>query len=306
MFFQSRRSQERAARLAPKIVWVLALAAFVASARPAAAQGVGTNCGSEGIVLCGTVWNDLNGNGIQDAGEPGIGGVEVKVFDSSNTEVTSFFTNADGSFFFTGQTLDTPGNFTVSIDITSVGTGVTASPANQGTDEDSDSDGTDSTTGVSFAAFVVDEFATSHDIDFGFVTSKAAQPGTGTPGYWKNHPLAWPSPYTNGITVGGVFYSKSDAIAILSKPGKDKRATLFSSLVSAMLNVAVVGPGGTHNDDSCVATTITAADAWMASWGVPNTNPIVSGSSAAWADGEPLHKQMDAYNNGLLCAPHRN
>jgi hypothetical protein len=31
----------------------------------------------------------------------------------------------------------------------------------------------------------------------------------------------------------------------------------------------------------------------------------VSGGSAAWALGEPLHQTLDAYNNGLLCAPHR-
>jgi hypothetical protein len=64
-----------------------------------------------------------------------------------------------------------------------------------------------------------------------------------------------------------------------------------------MLNVLI------GNDNSCVATTITAANAWMAA------NPLgskVAGSSAAWAEGEPWHQQMDAYNNGLLCAPHRN
>jgi hypothetical protein len=32
----------------------------------------------------------------------------------------------------------------------------------------------------------------------------------------------------------------------------------------------------------------------------------VLGASAAWAVGEPLHQLMDDYNNGKLCAPHRN
>jgi hypothetical protein len=31
----------------------------------------------------------------------------------------------------------------------------------------------------------------------------------------------------------------------------------------------------------------------------------VAGSSPAWTAGEPLHITMDNYNNGLLCAPHR-
>ena len=41
----------------------------------------------------------------------------------------------------------------------------------------------------------------------------------------------------------------------------------------------------------------------MAIYGPVGSN--VAASSAAWVAGEPLHKQMDAYNNGLLCAPHR-
>ena len=56
------------------------------------------------------------------------------------------------------------------------------------------------------------------------------QPGTGTPGYWKNHAEAWP---VTGITVGGVTYTKAEAIALLGKVGKDKTTTMFSSLVPA-------------------------------------------------------------------------
>src|SRR5690242_1245879 len=104
MLFQNRRTQDRAARhVAPTITCALALTAMVAFARPASAQGVGTNCGSEGIILCGTVWHDLNGNGIQDSGEPGYGGVEVTVF-SGTTAVSTFFTNTDGTYFFDGMT----------------------------------------------------------------------------------------------------------------------------------------------------------------------------------------------------------
>jgi hypothetical protein len=121
------------------------------------------------------------------------------------------------------------------------------------------------------------------------------QPGTGTPGYWKNHPEAWP---VASITVGGVSYTKDQAIAWLKKVGKDKTTTMFSSLVPAMLNVLI------GNDGSCVNPTIAAANAWMATYG-----PVGSGvhaSSAAWTAGEPLHITLDNYNNGRLCAPHRD
>jgi hypothetical protein len=99
------------------------------------------------------------------------------------------------------------------------------------------------------------------------------------------------------ITVGGVIYPKKDAIAWLGRVGKDKTTTMFSSLVPAMLNVMI------GNDGTCVNATIADANAWMATYG-----PVGSGvpaSSYAWSVGEPLHQTMDAYNNGLLCAPHR-
>ena len=121
----------------------------------------------------------------------------------------------------------------------------------------------------------------------------ANQPGTGTPGYWKTHASAWP---VDSITVGGVSYTKAEAIAWLGKVGSDKSITLFSSLVPAMLNVAI------GNDGSCVADAIAAANDWFI------TNHLgtnVLASSAAWKIGEPLQFQLDNYNNGLLCAPHR-
>ena len=99
------------------------------------------------------------------------------------------------------------------------------------------------------------------------------------------------------ITVGGVTYTKAQAISWLGKVGKDKTTTMFSSLVPAMLNVLI------GNDGTCVNATITAANAWMATYGPVGSG--VAASSAAWTVGEPLHQTMDAYNNGLLCAPHR-
>lgn len=72
---------------------------------------------------------------------------------------------------------------------------------------------------------------------------------------------------------------------------------MFSSLVPAMLNVLI------GNDGSCVNSTIAAANLWMATYGPVGSN--VAASSYAWMVGEPLHIQMDSYNNGLLCAPHR-
>ena len=76
------------------------------------------------------------------------------------------------------------------------------------------------------------------------------------------------------------------------------------------------------NDPSCVSSTIDAANAWMATNGpvgsnMPASNPAWSGGSAQTPtmdfmtpsapamSGQALHEQMDNYNNGRLCAPHR-
>jgi hypothetical protein len=50
------------------------------------------------------VWNDLNQNGLQDEGEPGISGIEVILFRSNGQSVDTLVTDADGKYLFTGLT----------------------------------------------------------------------------------------------------------------------------------------------------------------------------------------------------------
>ena len=114
----------------------------------------------------------------------------------------------------------------------------------------------------------------------------------GTPGYWKNHPEAWPM---ESIAIGGVTYTKSDAIAILKTPGKgDKTYTMFNALVAAMLNVA-------NGTDPCIQGTIDDADEWMEENGPVGDGVKAGGKNSPWRDGEPLYETLDAYNNGEPC-----
>lgn len=48
-----------------------------------------------------TVYEDTNGNGVQDAGESGIGGATVKLYDSHDTLLNTKATAADGTYSFT-------------------------------------------------------------------------------------------------------------------------------------------------------------------------------------------------------------
>jgi hypothetical protein len=267
----------RAAALAAAL---LPLASVAVS--PASAQNVG--CASGGV--CGFVFSDTNNNGTQDAGEPGIEAAVVTISGTIDGNPVSYVVATDADGFYYAP--PTAGTFTVTVQVPP---GSEASTPNVGSDDAVDSDGVTDGQGNSVAT-VTFEGADS-DTDFGFVQT-VTQPGTGTPGYWKNHPEAWP---VATIIIGGREYTKAQAIAWLEIVGKDKTTTMFSSLVSARLNV-IVG-----NNPSCVAGTILSADAWMA------VHPVGSGvhaSSLAWKLGEPLHRLMDNYNNGMLCAPHRN
>jgi len=68
-------------------------------------------------------------------------------------------------------------------------------------------------------------------------TCMCDEPGgcTGTPGYWKNHPDAWP---VNGLTVGCVDYTKEELLDIFDAPTRgDGTIKLFHHTVAAKLNV---------------------------------------------------------------------
>ena len=263
------------------VIACLLLIASVGIVPPAAAQ----DCAAEGSALvCGFVWNDANKNGIQDLGETGIPDVKVTLSDGSDS--VDVYTDSSGFFRFEDVVI---GSYTLSVTTPS---NTTASP-NDVTDDALDSDGVGAGTSSVVGVDVLTNFQ-KVDLDFGFYAQQAQSLGTGTPGYWKNHPEAWPAT----ITIGGREYDRDTAIYWLKKVGKDKTTTMFSSLVSAKLNVMM------GNKSDCVDDTIAAADDWMAHYG-----PVGSGvlaSSPAWAEGEPLHKILDDYNNGRLCAPHRN
>lgn len=121
-------------------------------------------------------------------------------------------------------------------------------------------------------------------------------PGTGTPGYWMNHPEAWPVEW---LVIGGVTYTKDEAIAIMRMPtGTDMTYLLFQHLVAAILNVEI------GNAASCISTAISEAQDWMTAH--PLGSGVMAGKKTAWSNGgEALKDLLDDYNNGLLCAPAR-
>jgi hypothetical protein len=266
-------------------------AALAAALMPLAVVAAGSvepqACSSAGTAVCGIVWYDTNENGIRDEGEPLMADAVVTL-SGPGLDPVSTSTNESGVYEFVVPA----GTYEIAVQIPP---GTQTSPSNVGSTDTEDSDGVPDGFGNSVAPVTLTStvFYTSNT-DFGFSVTPVVQPGTGTPGYWKTHPEAWP---VQSITIGGILYTKAQALAFLDTPGKDKTLTMFSSLLSARLNLLV------GNDGSCVASTIAAADEWM------SAHPAGTGvhaASLAWKLGEPLHRLMDNYNNGMLCAPHRD
>ena len=104
-----------------------------------------------------TIWSDENGNGVQDAGETGIDGVTVTLFDSAGIAVDSQVAASGGQYLFT----DLPaGSYTVSV------SGAPLDGLSQTYDLD-DGNGPFATVNSSVVILAVDE--DKLDVDFGFI-----------------------------------------------------------------------------------------------------------------------------------------
>ncbi len=84
------------------------------------------------------IWNDLNGNGLQDPDEPGIGGVTVHLTGTDgfgqSVDLTAV-TSASGAYLFSNLV---PGVYTITVTPPS---GYAVAPVQQGTDPEIDSNG---------------------------------------------------------------------------------------------------------------------------------------------------------------------
>jgi len=77
------------------------------------------------------VWNDLNRDGIQDLGEPGIGGVTVNLEDDTGTVIATTTTGPNGFYQFTGLCA---GDYKVVVDESTLPPGFVASLCKAGSD----------------------------------------------------------------------------------------------------------------------------------------------------------------------------
>ncbi|WP_162197332.1 SdrD B-like domain-containing protein [Methanosarcina sp. 1.H.T.1A.1] len=218
----------------------------------------------------GIVWYDKNCNGNLENGE-GMNGIEVKLYESNGNFVAS--TN-------TASNSGVPGYYYINIPTAIQSSGTIKYYYIQIEDP-------------SFRTFKSDciKVPFCNTIRVNAPLCKDVCPRS--PGYWKNHPDAWP---VDEITIGGVTYQMGDtntegtALYYMSQPvKKDKTITMFKSLVAAKLNGGYCDP--------CIANTVYAADQWMKEHPIEQTTRA---NTCCWERGEPLNIALDAYNNGQL------
>jgi hypothetical protein len=138
-------------------------------------------------VIGNTVFNDLNGNGVQDAGEPGINGVTITLLNMA-TNMTSMATTMNigginGSYQFTGLC---PAQYTVTAG-SGVPAGLSASPAVANTVA------TINANAGTPVVIALGSGVTDNNVDFGFTPPCAAQIGD----------LVWNDVNGNGIQDTG-------------------------------------------------------------------------------------------------------
>ncbi|MEZ5304867.1 MAG: SdrD B-like domain-containing protein [Verrucomicrobiales bacterium] len=152
--------------------------------------GVDAVCELGPIEIGNRVWQDLDDNGVQDAGEPAIAGVTVQLLDGSGAVISSVATTPDGNYVFSSDPAraDAPGadygiagfahggTYTVRIPDAQGGSqqaalsGLFLIPKNGGADTiDSDADLSGGDAVVAVATGMEGE--NSHDYDFGFSAS---------------------------------------------------------------------------------------------------------------------------------------
>lgn len=123
-------------------------------------------------------------------------------------------------------------------------------------------------------------------VGVGMTGSAAATICVRTPGYWKNHPDAWP---VDSLEIGGETYSIAELLAILdTKPKGYKDIIMMRHLIAAKLNIE----NGANHYGRCVDNPISNADGWL----------IKYAPTKKWHGGEKYKDKLEGYNEGRRCA----
>ncbi|MDR3572311.1 MAG: sortase, partial [Anaerolineaceae bacterium] len=239
------------------------------------------------------VWLDTNGNGVQEAGEPGINGVKVTLYSSTDVQVATTTTDANGLYAFNNLT---PGKYTVQF---TPPAGYAVTLKDKGTDDTVDSDA-DQTSGKTDTITLV-----SNQTDLTWDAGLYKPASLGDRVWLDNNGNGIQDTSEQGIAgVQVVLYNGSGIVATTSTDANG--LYLFDNLIPGKYTVQFTPPAGysiTLKDVGSDDTVDSDADR---SSGQTDTISLVSGEiDKSWDAGLYLPASLgdfvwlDANTNGI-------
>jgi len=220
---------------------------------PQVAQGETVDVqAAAGATLGDHIWVDTNGNGVQDGGEPGKAGVQVKLFTdcAGNTLVGTKTSNVNGDYSFTGLAA---GEYYLRV---YPPTGYTFTAMDAILDDDYDSDIDES--GFSWCLTVAGQSEISN-VDIGLVTTggpTATATPTATPVMASLGDLAWVDSNNNGVKDIGepglpgvqvkLFTDCSGNTLVGTTATNANGNYVFNNLAAGEYYLRVIAPTGYH------------------------------------------------------------
>ena len=254
---------------------------------------------AEGTAVGDRVWNDENGNGIQDSTEAGLADVAVELYTCDSALVATTTTDSTGAYIF--DNLE-PGSYFVHFVLPE---GYRFSPARAGDDGlvDSDADGETGNTGC---------LSLEQDQQDGGLDAGMYLPGvcTRSKGYWKNHAGFGPQadvvtdllPIWLGDDAGEMSLAVEDAqtaVNVLSQftygEPSNGMTKLYAQLLAAKLNSA----NGASVDE--IASALTDVDLFLADHDWEDWDSLGDDERHMVMEWKDL---FDAYNNGFMGPEH--
>jgi hypothetical protein len=178
------------------------------------------------------VWNDLNGNGVQNAGEPGLVGITVQLWNAAKTDlIDSAVTNASGSYAVTAPV---PGDYRIRVLLPA---GAIFTLKDQGGDNQLDSDINPSGADSGFT----DIFNLANNVISTTIMDAGIRPPPGSP-----TPTRTPTP----INIGNFVWNdlNSNGVQNAGEPGLNGiTVQLWNAAKTQLLDSAVTNSNGGYS-----------------------------------------------------------
>jgi len=280
------------------------------------------------IEIGNRVWNDTNANGIQDAGEAGIAGIQVQLI-SGATVLSTATTDANGNYIFSSGTGTSTAAFKYGITQlipntnyiirvpTSTG-GLNLTTANAGSKNTIDSDAPSSGDVPILASEIPMSGANNHTFDIGYSPASCSITTTATPGACESNTYTLTgnltfsnAPATGTLTVnvagGGsqVFNApftspQAYSIAGLAADGASHTVTaVFSADANCTDSETYTAPASCSTPPCCTECTAPDGNHWMK---VENLgNPADGPSYSTVVNGNTIvHDDPDQVGRGVV------